>query len=236
MWESTLDGKSLHFHLVGLNNRNFIMQDEETGTWWQQVTGKALLGPLKGKQLKPVPSDMITFGTWKQENALGRVLRPDARDEKWKEFADEFERDANASTPTPLEGPDDQLDRKEIITGVELNGIAKAYPLKTIQKQSPILDTVGGVNLVIVMADDMKSVRGFETNVDGRNLEFHAKVDAKPLRLIDQETGSEWDFSGRCISGPLAGRRLRKVNVLTEYWFDWENHHPSTTVYALRVG
>ena len=60
MWESTLDGRQLHFHLVGLNNRNFIMQDEETGTWWQQVTGKALLGPLKGKQLKPVPSDMIT--------------------------------------------------------------------------------------------------------------------------------------------------------------------------------
>ena len=34
-----VDGRRLHFHLAGINNQNFIMQDEETGTWWQQVTG-----------------------------------------------------------------------------------------------------------------------------------------------------------------------------------------------------
>lgn len=212
------------------------MQDEETGTWWQQVTGKAILGPLKGQQLKLVPSDTITFGIWKRENPQGRVLRPDTKDQKWKEFADEFEKEAALPSSPPPEAEQDQLTRKELIAGLTVNGVAKAYPLTALENQSPIIDSVGGVHLMIVMADDGKSVRAFETDVDGRSLELYAKPDAVPLRLVDQETGSEWDFSGRCVDGPMAGRQLKKVNVLTEYWFDWKNHHPSTAVYTLQLG
>ena len=50
MWETTIDGRTLHFHLAGINNQNFIMRDEETGSWWQQVTGEAILGPAEGTQ------------------------------------------------------------------------------------------------------------------------------------------------------------------------------------------
>ena len=32
MWESDVDGKRLTFHLAGINNQNFIMRDDETGT------------------------------------------------------------------------------------------------------------------------------------------------------------------------------------------------------------
>ena len=76
MWETTVDGRVLHFHLAGINNQNFIMRDEETGTWWQQVTGKAIHGPLKGHQLKEVFHDEISFAIWKHEKPQGRVLRP----------------------------------------------------------------------------------------------------------------------------------------------------------------
>ena len=41
----------LHFYLAGINNQNFLMRDKETGTWWQQITGKAIYGPLKGASL-----------------------------------------------------------------------------------------------------------------------------------------------------------------------------------------
>jgi hypothetical protein len=53
VWETTVDGKPLHFHLAGINNQNFIMRDEETGSWWQQVSGEAIHGPLKGRRLRP---------------------------------------------------------------------------------------------------------------------------------------------------------------------------------------
>ena len=52
------------------------MRDEETGTWWQQVSGKAIHGPLKGHQLKQVFHDEISFAIWKREAPQGRVLKP----------------------------------------------------------------------------------------------------------------------------------------------------------------
>src|SRR5678809_1679520 len=77
VWESTVDGRVLHFHLAGINNQNFIMRDEETGSWWQQVSGQAIAGPLKGKQLRSVFCDEVSFGVWKHEQPNGRVLKPD---------------------------------------------------------------------------------------------------------------------------------------------------------------
>ncbi len=79
MWETTVDGRVLHFRLAGINNQNFIMRDDETGTWWQQVTGLALHGPLKGRQLKAVFHDELSFAIWKREQPQGRVLKPDER-------------------------------------------------------------------------------------------------------------------------------------------------------------
>ena len=67
MWESAVDGQRLRFRLVGINNQNFIMRDEETGSWWQQVTGKAIHGPLQGHQLKSVFHDEISFAIWKSD-------------------------------------------------------------------------------------------------------------------------------------------------------------------------
>src|SRR5262245_5087558 len=55
------------------------MRDDETGTWWQQVTGKAIHGPLQGRQLKPVFHDELSFALWKKERPAGRVLRPDEK-------------------------------------------------------------------------------------------------------------------------------------------------------------
>ena len=79
MWETEVDGQPLKFHLAGINNQNFIMRDETTSSWWQQVSGAAIHGPLKGKQLKQVFVDEISFAVWKREHPNGRVLRPDEK-------------------------------------------------------------------------------------------------------------------------------------------------------------
>jgi hypothetical protein len=44
-------GLRLSFHLAGINNQNFLMRDDQTGTYWQQISGKAVSGPLRGSQL-----------------------------------------------------------------------------------------------------------------------------------------------------------------------------------------
>jgi hypothetical protein len=53
--------------LAGINNQNFLMRDEETGTFWQQISGRAISGPLNGSQLEPVHSDELTFALWRSE-------------------------------------------------------------------------------------------------------------------------------------------------------------------------
>jgi hypothetical protein len=234
VWETTVNGQVLHFHLAGINNQNFIMRDEETGSWWQQVTGEAIQGPLKGQKLRPFFHDELTFGLWKQEKPKGRVLRPDESIERAGEYAPANWEERMAHVPvTTSVALDKTLESRALIAGVTVNSVSCAYPFDAILKQSPIIDELGRVPILIVLDDDKKSVRVFDRTLDGRKLELLRKPDVLPLRLLDAETGSEWDFSGKAINGPLAGKQLTKIPVLTDYWFDWKTYHPNTTVYRL---
>ena len=234
MWETTVDGRVLHFHLSGINNQNFIMRDEETGSWWQQVTGKAIFGPLKGHQLKSVFHDELSFGMWKQEKPGGRVLRPDERilAAQQYETADWEQHMARARV---VEGTDKdhRLEPRALVIGISLATKAIAYPFAALQKQSPIMDTIGSVPILIVLGQDNRSERAFERTVDGRILEFFKKTEGSQWQLVDAETGSVWDFNGKATAGALAGHQLKKVAVLEDYWFDWRVYHPDTSVYHI---
>jgi hypothetical protein len=224
-----VDGRALRFRLFGINNQNFIMRDEETGSWWQQVTGEAIHGPLRGRRLVPVLHDEVSFGIWRAERPMGRVLQPEAR------FAGEYE-DWNwekqmkkAPTVHPR-GKDAPLEPRAVVVGVTVGVRARAYPFPLLRQQSPVVDRLGGEPIALVVGEDGKSIRVFEATMDGRPLSLVRRVGVRPLRLVDAETGSEWDFTGTAVCGPLAGRVLRKVRALKEYWFDWKTYHPRTSV------
>ena len=210
------------------------MRDEQTGSWWQQVTGEAIFGPLKGQHLRAVFHDELTFALWKQEKPQGRVLRPDEATARAGEYApaDWEERMAKVRVTTSRDFGA-ALEPRTLVVGVDVNNSAKAYPLDALLKQSPIIDDVGGVPVFIVLGDDKKSVRAYERTVDGRKLEFFIKHDTSPLRLVDAETGSEWDFAGTAVAGKLVGKQLKKFPVLDDYWFDWKTYHPNTMIYQL---
>jgi hypothetical protein len=234
VWESTVGGRVLNFHLSGINNQNFIMRDEETGSWWQQVTGEAIFGPLKGQRLKAVLHDELTFATWKRERPAGRVLKPDERIAAAGEYAPaNWEAGMSKVKVATSTKPDQRLEPRTLVIGVTLNGASKAYPFDALQKQSPIIDRIGSTPVLIVLGEDRKSVRAFERTIDGREAEFFAKPAASPLRLVDAATASEWDFTGAAISGQLNGQRLRQISLLEDYWFDWQGYHQDTLVYTL---
>jgi hypothetical protein len=233
VWEATVDGRSLHFHLAGINNQNFIMRDEETGSWWQQVTGAAIFGPLKGHQLKPVAHDELSFAIWKQEQPQGRVLRPEARILEAKGYPPvDWENHMDRVPVVSRAAADDPLASRNLIVGITVEGMTRAYPLSAIQKQSPVIDMIGRAPILIVVGDDNRSVRAYDRTVDGRPLEFFKKG-ASPLQLVDAETGSTWDFTGQATGGQLQGRQLQKINVLEDYWFDWKTYNPGSSVYLI---
>ncbi len=227
MWQSVVNGQTLKFHLAGINNQNFIMRDEETGSWWQQITGEAIQGKLKGQKLVPVDYDEVSFGVWKRENPGGRVLRP----ENNREESADWERQVGKMRVTTSITVDPALEPRALIVGMTINGESKAYPFSAIEKQAPILDNLGGTDVVILLDQDKSSVRAFERNVDGKKLEFLAKPERG--EIVDAETGSTWDFSGQAVSGELRGKQLSRIQTLKDYWFDWKTYHPQTQLYTL---
>jgi hypothetical protein len=232
VWEASVDGRPLTFHLAGINNQNFIMRDDETGSWWQQVTGEAILGPLKGRRLKQVLHDELNFGQWKRERPDGRILAASRDAEGHQIPRDWEERYAKFPVPKGREGGD--VDPRTLVIGVTAGGASKAYPLDELRKQSPVLDEVGGEPIVLVVGDDGRSVRAFTRVIGGATVDLFAKPGASPLRLVDSATGTEWNFAGEAVEGELRGRRLTKVAVLEDYWFDWKTYHPDTTIYTAR--
>ena len=53
-----IDGKLLHFDNVGLYDALFVMQDKETKTLWNHISGEAVYGPLVGRTLGPVGNQL----------------------------------------------------------------------------------------------------------------------------------------------------------------------------------
>lgn len=217
----------MHFRLAGINNQNFLMRDDETGTWWQQVSGKALSGPMKGQALEGVSSDELTFALWRQESPSGQVLAPVTAyagkyESNWEEKV--------AKMPTTISFSGTGLASRDVLMGVTINGVSRAYPIATITADSPIQDHVGGTPILVVMGPDGKSIRAFVSQIDGVNAEFFRKQDSA-WSLIDSSYGNEWNFQGCATSGPANGKCLASVQLLKDYWFDWRNYHPDTSIY-----
>src|SRR5262245_467991 len=103
------------------------MRDEETGSWWQQISGCAILGPLKGTCLAPVAWDEVTFAGFKAEHPAADILLP--VEEKKAEYASAgWEAEiAEMPTVTPVD-PHDVLQPRDLVVGVKTGGAAKAYP------------------------------------------------------------------------------------------------------------
>jgi hypothetical protein len=209
------------------------MRDEETGSYWQQINGTAIAGPLKGSKLSLVDQDELTFGLWKGEHPKGTVLAPVPRDAAHYEKAT-WESEIK-KLPTVIHAPKGTLPDRETILGVSMFGAARAYPLSKLTDQSPVLlDDVGGVPIMLVLGPDGASVRVFSRQLGSDTLDFYVQGMAgteEPWALLESNTLSEWGFDGCAITGDMRGRCLTRVDFLKDFWFDWQHYHPNSDVY-----
>src|SRR2546421_6809702 len=132
------------------------MRDEETGSWWQQASGKAIFGPLQGESLELAPYDELTFGLWKQESPAAQVLAPVSKDEK--EYDSKWETEIQ-KLPLVLTFPGTPLQSRDVVIGVEVAGASRAYPISALFARSPTKDRVGGTPLVFTPGTAGKTVR-----------------------------------------------------------------------------
>jgi hypothetical protein len=221
-----VDGLWLTFHLAGINNQNFLMRDEETGTFWQQISGAAVSGPLKGRNLILVPSDELTLDLWRSEQPAGTVVK-DA-----PAYASQYaKKDWDVrmqKAPTVLSYAQPGLTPRTLVLGVRLSGAARAYPFETILQQKLIQDRLGGQAILIAVGPDGESVRGFRSRAA---TDFYRLTNQSAL-LMDATTGSKWNFQGCATEGTLKGACLDRIEVIKDYWFDWRHYNAGTSVFG----
>ncbi len=67
----------LDFGTTGLLRKsNLVMYDRQTQSWWQQFTGKSVVGTMLGTQLALIPSRVESFEKFKQRYPQGKILIP----------------------------------------------------------------------------------------------------------------------------------------------------------------
>jgi hypothetical protein len=103
--------------------------------------------------------------------------------------------------------------------------------MSAIIAQSPIQDRLGGIPFLLTAGPDGKSVRAFVSRLDGADIELFRKSGGDKWVLMDSASGSEWNFQGCATLGPAQGKCLERLPLLKDFWFDWRNYHPATTVY-----
>jgi Protein of unknown function (DUF3179) len=221
-----VNGKMETFRLVGMDHFNAMFEDATTGSWWQQATGKAIAGPLKGTALPEIASKQLTLEAWLREYPNSTVMQPDTIFTKdYKDLAG-YDKGTLKSS---LEKRDSaSWKNKSWVIGVMHNASSKAYDWNELVKAKVINDSIEGLPLLLTLEKDTASFHVYDRHINSTTLIFQK---ANNDMLTDQNTNSTWNMDGVCVEGTLKGENLKPVQSYQEFWHSWSTFHPNTTKY-----
>jgi len=154
VYDRVVDGETLTFGVSGkLADDALVMYDRETGSEWQQTTGRTIAGEHRGTELGTLPASMVSWAEFRATYPDGLVLQPvhgrggsneqlPATIYDMQPYERYAERDAFGLYGMRGEGEPRRWDRtdldaKTIVLGVERDGDAVGYPI-------PVLESAGG--------------------------------------------------------------------------------------------
>jgi len=224
VYSSRLNGRDEIFRLVGMDHFNAVFEDQTTKSWWQQASGRAIAGPLKGSMLKEIPSSQLTIDSWIRKYPNSVVMEPDPLyDERYFGLED-YDRGTMQSSLVKRDYRSWQP--KSWIVGVRNDSSSTAYDWNELVKKHVIQDTLEGSPILVAMESDTSSFHVYECKVNGFILQFNTNL--VDNHLTDQNTGSTWNMDGLCIDGPLKGQQLKSVQAYNEFWHAWERFEPNS--------
>jgi hypothetical protein len=121
------------------------------------------------------------------------------------------------------------------VIGVALGGEAHVYPLHLIERHQLVNDALGGVPVVVTYDPLAGATAAYERRVDGRTLELGVAglLYNSNFLMYDRATESLFvQLTGEAVTGPLAGRRLRRIEARQETLGMWLERHPDSRVLA----
>jgi hypothetical protein len=232
VFDRRVKGRTLTFGTTGnLRNSDLVMWDRATQSWWQQITGEAVVGDLTGARLHPLPAQTLSWEHFRWTYPSGDVLSRQTG----------FDRDYGANPYTGYDTPDQRpflydgrldprLPPKERVVSVTVGRQTAVVPFSRLAHNLVASFEVGRRSAVVFYARGVASPLDQRSVAQGRDVGtagvFDARLERRTLRfqrrgdaVVDRETGSTWDVTGRATGGPLRGRRLTPLPHDEQFWF-----------------
>ncbi len=220
-----VDGQRLRFRVAGSYNGTMIMADRSQGSLWLPGTGTAITGSFEGRELEPLPLYQCRWQEWRALCPETRVLSPAAAPVRTAAFgtAPGHNRRYPRVNRTLLR-TDARLASETLTLGVTVGTTSHlAIPLSLIHRHGGVIQQdLNDTALVAFSPPGTRLAVAYATMVDSRSLQF----DADGFAMVDRETASRWDFTGRAVSGSLAGTQLRFLASRLEEWQTLAARHP----------
>jgi hypothetical protein len=222
VYDRRIEERELEFGAVGLDEGVFFLYDDETRSWWSQILGRAVAGPLEGRELRKLPSTLTTWGRWRSLHPETTVFADPQLPGRRRFTEETFSR-------ITLAGDAGGVVNEDLVVAVELSHGARAWLLRHLAPRRVVNDEVAGEPVVVFLARDAVTARVWGRAVGGRVLTLTAEGD----RMRDAETGTLWDpLTGRALEGPLEGKGLAPVVFTHALWYAWRDQRPDTTLWT----
>ncbi|PWT75630.1 MAG: hypothetical protein C5B59_08395 [Bacteroidetes bacterium] len=229
VYSPVVNGRPETFRLVGMDHYNAVFEDATTKSWWQQATGTAITGPLKGYSLKEFPSTQVTLDSWLRLYPNSLVMDPD------KLFMENYfkleDYDKGLMRSSLVRRDTGSWQPKSWIVGVTNDYSSKAYDWNDLLRKRIIQDSVDELPVILMIERDSASFHVYDRRVNDSVLSFQV-ADNKDL-LVDKNTDSKWNMDGVCVEGKLKGKTLLTVQSYNEFWHSWQRFqkHPRIYIY-----
>ncbi|MFC4076178.1 DUF3179 domain-containing (seleno)protein [Salinithrix halophila] len=184
------DGALHHYSCIGVYNGMALLQDDETGSYWDHISGECLHGPMKGAVMQLVPVEHITVA-----QALKRWpdLKIALSQQPWyrKLFLEplmNFFGDRGIFPPYfrfSMGKRDTRLSDMVSGLGIYTKNTKRFYTIRTIQEAGgAINDRIDGRTVSITL------------NVDGHPQAVFDDTGEKPMQLYSRWYGFAYTFPG----------------------------------------
>lgn len=244
VYDRRVDGEVLDFGTTGkLRKSDLVMYDRQTESWWQQLSGQAIIGELAGAKLQLLPASIVAFEDFKSAYPVGEVL---SRETGFlRPYGNNPYRGYDSIDDQPFlfrDPVDPRLPPMERVLNITVGNTHKLYPFSVFKSEPVINDEVGDVPVIIFSREGTLSVldnasiknsrtvpsaTAYESTLEGRQLTFGTQDGA----IVDKQTGSHWNLFGTAVAGPLEGQRLKPAQTGLHFAFAWLAFNPDSEIY-----
>ncbi|MBX9688636.1 MAG: DUF3179 domain-containing protein [Candidatus Obscuribacterales bacterium] len=234
-YESEVGNERLQFDVFGLYRGVLAMYSlDKNGkmTIWTHLDGEAVAGSRKGERLNAISVLNTSFGEWKK-------MYPNTTVPDWHTGYEELYkasmRTGELRIPpfffnTFKNHEDKRLALNEIVLGLRLKSMQRAYPYKTLARIGAVNELLDDLPVTVLYAANSKTAAAYDARLGNKILRFTS--DKGGFR--DNLTNSLWNIDGVCIDGELKGCKLQKLTFTQSRWYGWSALFRESSIFAVQ--